>query len=131
MIEICFLLPALTNCALGNETDSKLARDIVLLCLIQFLYLNNVKFPKYCYVALGMYGIICEILNNVSYRILPPKDELKKQWAEILRYQTIKNLMTNEELGKNYNLLHSNIYKPVHDYKILKGKEKKSEVSSA
>jgi hypothetical protein len=125
MLELCFLLPSLINCALGNETDQRLARDIIVLCVVQFLFKNQIRFPKYCYVALGMYGIVCEILNNVSYRILPPRKELKKQWAEILRYQTIKNLM-NEEFSQNSSILFNHNHMFNYDDLGLESKTKTS-----
>jgi hypothetical protein len=88
MLESAFLLPSLLHCAQGAETDPRLARDIVIFGSVLFLQSIGIKFARKVYVALGLFGISCEIINNLTYRILPPRKELKEQWLKVLLTQT-------------------------------------------
>ena len=88
MIESAFLLPAILNCAQGVETDARLAKDILVLGVMIYLKSIGFGFPRKLYVVLGLYGILCEIINNLSYRILEPRQELKTKWLALLKSQT-------------------------------------------
>ena len=88
MIESSFLLPSILNGVQGTETDPRLARDILFLGIVIYLQAIGFGFARKIYISLGVFGIVCEIINNLTYRILPPRKELKERWLDLLAQQT-------------------------------------------
>jgi len=88
MIEWILLLPSVLRSNESSEFHGKCTRDLFLLCIVMVMNCCNIQAPKRIFVALLVFGIVCQIINDLSYKILPPKLKLREQWKALQKRQT-------------------------------------------
>ena len=104
MIAPFLLIPSLFNISDKKENNVQIVKDILLLGLVVTLkQIFKINAPYTIFVSLGLYYISCEMINDLSYKLLPQNSKLKQAWLElqksqiqdkIIEYLTLKNVET-------------------------------------
>jgi hypothetical protein len=102
MIEFFLLFPNFLS-ARSHEANEKLLKDTLSLMTVLALskpWLKGLQtsMPRYTYVSLALYVLFSDIINDLSYRALPPNENLKRGWATLQKKQTKEDLSRLIEL---------------------------------
>lgn len=99
MIEVALLLPNLVRASLDSaDTGEHLLRDGLALLTVVAISRVGTSAPRQVYVALALYVLFAEIINDVAYRILPRNETLKRGWCTLQKEQTREGLARLIEL---------------------------------
>lgn len=100
MISFTVLIPSLFYIS-SKEYNIQIVRDFLLLSLVLAIRKFNISAPYTIFVSLGMYTLLCEMINDLSYKLLPPNLNLKHNWLQLQKKQTQELVVKLLELRKN------------------------------
>jgi len=121
MIDAVILIPSMIA-SLDSRSQSSvesLLRDSILLATVFALHSIDISLPRGLFVAAGCFVMCSEIINDLTYRFLPPSKKLKTTWLnlqgrqikkDLIRYIELRNDCTDcyEAPDSNNNLLRNN-----------------------
>jgi len=73
-------------------------RDSLLLATVFLLNRNGISSPRTIFVASASFVLIAEIINDVTYRILPPSLSKRRDWLDLQKRQIKRELTKLLEL---------------------------------
>ena len=106
MMEYALFIPKML---VGGELDH-LIRDFLVLTTVASL--RTVRgigshTPRKLYVALSMYILFADMINDLCYRILQPNEKLRSGWKELQKSQVKEDIVRYMELKCKENFLQS------------------------
>ena len=88
MIGLIILIPSLFSISTIEYTANvQIVRDFVLLSLVFALKKFQITAPYTIFVSLGLYSLFCEMINDLSYKLLSPNIKLKQNWINLQQKQ--------------------------------------------
>ena len=99
MIDFALLVPSFLVAIEHNKNNTKnennhILRDLVLLLVVTQIDVFGFSIPLKIFRFFAFYVIASEIINNVVYRLMPPNEKLKKEWADLQKRETSQLLNT-------------------------------------
>jgi hypothetical protein len=89
MFESILLLPSALRSSESSDTNNKFIRDLFLLSAVVAVDCYGVSTPRRFFVVLLLYSLACEVVNDLTYKILEPKKILREQWLALQKRQTV------------------------------------------
>ena len=97
MFESILLLPSALRSSESSDTNNKFIRDLFLLSAVVAVDCYGVSTPRRFFVVLLLYSLACEVVNDLTYKILEPKKILREQWLALQKRQTVHLLQRAAE----------------------------------
>jgi hypothetical protein len=105
MLSFLVIIPSLFNTNVNGDYHVGIIRDFLLLALVTTLRHYKIHLPNTIFVSMGLYTMVCDILNNLTVRLLPKNKLLKNNWLHLQKVQIQEQLITLLELRNEYTRL--------------------------
>jgi hypothetical protein len=83
---------------INSEEEDSSIKDFVLYIFVFGLHKVGIYLPRKLFIFFVIYVLVCEIINNSTYKIIPPNKHLVKNWVE---FQNDKNIQSVLEYLKS------------------------------
>jgi hypothetical protein len=100
-MEVVLFLPNFVEFIDSEESREKICRDfLVLVIVISIYYLKYFRsyIPRKIYLNFMIYIFLSEILDCLTYKILPPNKKLKEGWFHLQKKQVREDIVKLIEL---------------------------------
>jgi hypothetical protein len=97
MIDAVILIPSIMH-SRSQSSEDGILRDSLLLAPVFALHSMNISLPRGMFVAAGFFVLFSEIINDLTYRLLPPSVKFKETWLNLQSRQIKKDLIRYIEL---------------------------------
>lgn len=100
-MEIILFLPNFIEFADSEESREKICRDFLILMVV--LSIPHLKYfksniPRKLYRNFVIFILCSEIINYLTYKILPPNKKLKEGWFQLQKKQVCEDIVKLIEL---------------------------------
>ncbi len=99
MMDVALLVPSFLVAIEYNKNNTKnehncILRDLVLLLVVTQIDVLGFSLPLKIFRFFAFYVIASDIMNNAVYRLMPPNEKLKKEWADLQKREIQQLLKT-------------------------------------
>lgn len=94
MIAPFLLVPSLFNISENRENNVQIVKDFLLLMLVITLkQIFKINAPYTIFVYMGFYYLSCEIINDLSYKLLNKNIKLRQEWLSLQKSQVQEKII--------------------------------------
>lgn len=100
MLDAVILIPSAVASieSRSQSSEDNILRDFVLLATVFAMHCLHIPLPRGLFVAAGFFVLLSEMINDLTYRLLPPSKKLKDTWLLLQSRQIKKDLIRYIEL---------------------------------
>ena len=89
---------------LENSDEDSIMKDFLLYVIVFGFHRIGIFMPRKIFIIFAVYVLLCEILNNLTYKIILPNKKLLENWT---LYQNEKNIKIVKKYLNEKNILFS------------------------